>query len=78
MVCPLLCVIEIKCYDGRFMGLTLSLMTLISRLAGDSAAVLSLHVFGGPRLRVTRCETKGYANQTLVVRKMTRFHSVIC
>ena len=36
------------------MGLTLSLMTLISRLAGDSAGVLSLHVFGGPRLRVTR------------------------
>ena len=28
------------------MGLTLSLMTLISRLAGDSAAVLSLHMYG--------------------------------
>ena len=59
------------------MGLTLSLMTLISRLAGDSAAVLSLHVFGGPRLRWLG-ETKGYVNQTLVIRKMTRFHWVIC
>ena len=59
------------------MGLTLSLMTLISRLAGDSAAVLPLHVFGGLRLRWLG-ETKGYANQTLVVRKMTRFHWVIC
>ena len=31
-----------------------------------SAAVLSLHRFGGPRLRVDSGETKGYANQTQV------------
>ena len=56
------------------MGLTLSLMSLIDWLGTRSAAVLSLHGFGGPRLRRDSGETKGYANQTLVVRKMTRFH----
>ena len=47
-------------------------------LGTRSAAVLSLYGFGGPRLRGDSGGTKGYANQTLVVRKMTRFHWVIC
>ena len=57
-----------KCYDGRFMGLT-----LIVDGADQSTAwgldrlqfYISLHGFGGPRLLGDSGETKGYANQHL-------------
>ena len=59
-----------KCYDGRFTS------GFIDDDADQSTRLqLGMHVFDGPRLWRLG-DTKGYANQTLVVQGL--LHWVIC